>query len=296
MNEIDVSVLTVNYKTPDLTLRCIESVLKQQRVRCEMLVVDNASGDDNIAKLKTFADRIRLIENTENKGFGRANNQAFRESRGEYIFMLNPDAVCTTDQDIAKLVAFMEANPEVGLVGTRIVNNQGECHQTAWQHYPREDQSKRDFSELPGNIATVLGASMFVKREAFEAVGGFDEDYFLYAEETDLCLRLRRAGYKIAYFDEVTVQHLGGGSEHANPRVAVMRMKKAGKYLFYQKHYAKEAVRAMAQQELRQARLRLTWLRLKSLFKKPAEADLWRQERYTMIKALMTEVLARIPA
>ena len=75
-----------------------------------------------------------------------------------------------------------------------------------------------------------------------------------------------------------------------------MRMKKAGKYLFYQKHYAKEAVRAMAQQELRQAILRLTWLRLKRLFKKPAEADLWRQERYTMIKSLMREVLARIPA
>ena len=296
MNEIDVSVLTVNYKTPDLTLKCIASVLKQQRVKCEMLVVDNASGADNIAMLKTVADRIRLIENTENVGFGRANNQAFRESRGEYIFMLNPDAVCTTDHDIAKLVAFMEANPEVGLVGTRIVNNQGECHQTAWQHYPREDQSQRDFSHLPGKIATVLGASMFARREAFEAVGGFDHDYFLYAEETDLCLRLRRAGYEIAYFDEVTVQHLGGGSEHANPRVAVMRMKKAGKYLFYQKHYAPKAVRGMALQEYRQATWRLKWLNFKRLFKKPTDKDAWKHERYTMIKALMTEVLARIPA
>lgn len=295
MNGLDVSVLTVNYKTPDLVERCVASVLSQQGVTFDMWVVDNASGDDSVPRLKALEPQIHVMANADNKGFGAANNQAARESRGRYLFLLNPDAVCTSDQDLAALVAYMEAHPKVGLVGTRITNNQGECQVTAFDHYPREKQSQRDFSKLPGRVATVLGASMFIRREAFEKIGGFDEDYFLYAEETDLCLRLREAGYEIAYFEGVTVQHVGGGSEHANPRLAVIRMKKAGKYLFYQKHYPRAAVIAMAKKEKRQAGLRYTGLCLKQwLCRGLNERDAWNLARQKQVLTLVNDVLARL--
>lgn len=295
MNDLDVSVLTVNYKTPELVERCVGSVLSQQGVRFEMRVVDNASGDDSLARLKALEPRIHVIANTENKGFGVANNQAAENCRARYLFLLNPDAVCTREDDLARLVAYMDAHPQVGLVGTRIVNHEGETQLTAFDHYPREKQSQRDFSSLPGKLATVLGASMFIRRDAFEKIGGFDPDYFLYAEETDLCLRLREAGYEIGYVDEVTVQHLGGGSEHANPRLAVIRMKKAGKYLFYQKHYPKDAVLAMAKKEKRQAGWRYAALRLKQcICLGLSQRDAWKLARQKQVLTLMNEVLARL--
>lgn len=258
---IDISVLIVNYNTADLVKKCVESVLRQCDIRFEIIVVDNSSHDHSVAALQSFGSDIILIANADNRGFGSANNQAFHVSRGRYLFMLNPDAVCTSDHDLYQAVQFMEAHPACGLMGTRIVNAQDKVEKTAYDHYPRQKQTRADFSKslakLPGRFATVLGASMVARRTVFETAQGFDEGFFLYGEETDLCLRIRKAGYEIGYCESVTVKHVGSASEKGNPREEVMRKKKAGKLLFYKKHYPAADVKRIVRHDLWQARLHL---------------------------------------
>lgn len=264
---IDVSVLIVNYNTAELVKKCVESVLAQQDVNFEIIVIDNDSRDHSVNVLQAFTPRITFVPNQDNKGFGKANNQAFKLSQGRYIFMLNPDAVCLTDRDLYHAVKFMDEHAEYGLVGTRILNSHNHIEQTAYHHYPHQSQTSMDFSHLPGDLATVLGASMIARRDVFEKVHGFDEDFFLYGEETDLCLRIRKAGYSIGYCDTVSVQHVGSASEKGNPREEVIYKKKAGKLLFYRKHYSGADVRKIVKRDLRQARLHLLRLSvIKMLF------------------------------
>jgi GT2 family glycosyltransferase len=259
---IDVSVLVINYNTAGLVKKCIESLLNQQDVNLEIIVVDNNSHDNSAVVLQEFASRITLISNQDNKGFGKANNQAFKLSKGRYIFMLNPDAACLTRKDLLHVMQFMDAHPECGLAGTRIVNSHHQLAESAFYRYPRQKQVHLNFSDLPGLIASVLGASMIVRREVFESLNGFDEDFFLYSEETDLCLRIRKSGYMIGYCEAVTVQHAGSASEKDNLPEEVLRKKKAGKLLFYRKHYPESDVRKMMRRDLFHARFHLLRLML----------------------------------
>lgn len=254
---MDISLLIVNYNTASLVKKCIESLLTQQNVNFEIIVVDNNSHDDSVAVLQQFVPHITLITNQDNKGFGKANNQAFTLSQGRYIFMLNPDALCMTDQDLQHAVQFMDENSQFGLAGTRILNHHQSLEQTVYYHYPRQKQTHADFSHLPGKIATVLGASMLARREVFARINGFDEDFFLYGEETDLCLRIRKLGYSIGYCESVTVQHVGGASEKGNPREEILAKKKNGKLLFYRKHYPHADVCKIVKHDLARARFHL---------------------------------------
>lgn len=263
---IDISVLIVNYNTAELVKKCVESVLCQRGVTFEIIVIDNHSTDDSVAVLQAFLPRITLIPNQDNKGFGRANNQAFKVSQGRYLFMLNPDAVCLTDQDLYHAVKFMDEHPQYGLIGTRILNSHHQVEHTTYQYYPRQKQTSVDFSHLPGVLATVLGASMVARYDVFEKINGFDEDFFLYGEETDLCLRIRKIGYMIGYCDSVTVQHVGSASEKSHRREEVVRRKKAGKLLFYGKHYPEADVRKIVKGDLKHARAHLWRLSLIKIF------------------------------
>lgn len=288
---IDISVLVVNYNTADLVKQCIESLLSQRDVRFEVIVVDNNSRDHSLAVLQAYQSRITFIANMDNKGFGKANNQAFALSTGRYIFMLNPDAVCLTDHDLSRLTQFMDAELSYGLIGTRIVNNQDQVEQTAYYHYPHQQQTKADFSRLPGELATVLGASMVVRREVFEQVKGFDEDFFLYGEETDLCLRIRKLGYGIGYCESVTVKHVGSASEKGNPPTEILRKKKAGKLLFYRKHYPIADVRAIVRRDLRQARWHILRLSLIKVFCKLNAKQEQKLQRYLVARSLAKDFL-----
>jgi GT2 family glycosyltransferase len=274
---MDISVLIVNYNTADLIVGCIESVLSQRNVNYEIIVMDNASADESVSVLQQFGDKITLLANQDNLGFGKANNQGFRVCKGRYLFLLNPDATFLSEHDLYNAVSYMDEHLEIGLVGTKIVDTYNQHVITISNHYPRQKQSSTDFSMLPGECATVLGASMVIRRDVFEKVNGFDEDFFLYAEETDLCLRIRKLGYKISYNDKVTVRHIGSASERKNPPEQVIRRKKQAKYLFYSKHYSKTDVVKMAKKDLLQARLH--WLRL-SAKKKFMSLSLSEEQKY----------------
>lgn len=291
---IDISVLVVNYNTAALVKKCVESLKSQREIRFEIIVVDNNSQDDSAYVLRQLGDDVTLVLNQDNKGFGTANNQAFRLSRGRYLFMLNPDAVCTTDLDLFHAVQYMDAHTQCGLAGTRIVNSDGILETTAFSHYPREKQTRADFSGLPGSIAAVLGASMIARRNVFETVQGFDESFFLYGEETDLCLRIRKAGFEIGYCEDVTVSHIGSASEKGNPREEVARKKKKGKLLFYHKHYPRQDVITLVRQDLRHSRfhlLRLSFLK-KFLGLSPAQEGKYR--RHKVVRDVALEYLSSV--
>ena len=146
---IDISVIIVNFNTALLVKNCIESLLSQRNSHAEIIVVDNHSHDQSCATVAIICTTIKFIANQDNKGFGKANNQAYRESLGRYLFMLNPDAMCLTDLDLQEIVQFMDAHPQVGLAGTRIINSKRQLQSTVFHHYPREKQTTVDFSHLP---------------------------------------------------------------------------------------------------------------------------------------------------
>src|SRR5262249_48788965 len=152
------------------------------------------------------------VENRDNVGFGRACNQGFAASKGRYIYFLNPDAQLIGSYPLANLCHALSEHKNWGMAGSRVVSATGEWKEPATS-YPGQAHIRKDFSGLPGRIAWVVGASMIVRREVYAELGGFDPEFFLYSEETDFCLRLRKCGYEIGMVENSAVRHIGGASE-----------------------------------------------------------------------------------
>lgn len=276
---IRVSVIVVNYNTATEVIDCLHSVLSQQDIDFEVWVVDNASVDDSVARLQhTFGSRIQLIQSPDNLGFGRANNCAAAKASGEYLYLLNPDAHLTDPHDLKRLVDFLIERPRSGLAGTRVIQQHSQQVIAAAHQYPgqRHLKTTRGLQDLPGDIAWLQGSSMLIRAACFHHIGGFDPDYFLYAEETDLCLRLRKAGYFIDVCTDVKVQHIGGASQR-HAKIFDMRLRKQrGLYLFYHKHYSPDDARRLAKRARRHSLLNLLWLTPVSI--------LWAAKRTKLIR------------
>ena len=176
LKTMKITAIIVNYNTSNVVGACIDSLLMQEAVESEIIVVDNASKDNSKAMLETYADKVRLLGNEENVGFGKACNQAFKVAQGEYIYLINPDVELTEPTDFQKLITRLEAHPEIGFIGT---NLQGETTAAATS-YPGQKHIKQDFEALPGGIAWLPCTSAFVSRSVYEKVAGFDEDFFVY--------------------------------------------------------------------------------------------------------------------
>jgi hypothetical protein len=256
----DVSVVTVTFDSEREIRGCVDSVLAQRELAVELIVVDNGSRDGTQAVLTEFSDRIRSILNVRNLGFGQAVNQAARVARGTYLFLLNPDARLPSPTALRELVGFMRAHPEVGLAGNTLVDLRGREQRSVHEQYSKQRKLRLDFSTLPGRIAWVSGASLMVPREVFDRVGGFDPDYFLYSEDADLCLRIRKAGYSIGFHSGVVTIHSGGASSRdVTSATTEYRMRKS-RYVFYRKHLCGSDVEAIAQLDRRKFRRRLKLL------------------------------------
>jgi len=253
---MDVSVIVVNYNTAELTKKCIESVLYQEGIESEIIVVDNASVDNSVEVLRQFNDKIKLIANKENVGFGRANNQAFKLASGQYIFLLNPDARLQNPEDLTSIFDFMKKHPEFGLVSTAVVSPDGKKATLPKTFYPGEQHMCSPYRHLPGKIAWVLGASMVFSYDMYEKLGGFDEDYFLYGEDVDISLRVRKLGFQIGYLSEVEIVHEAGASERTSGWYDVATRKQRALILFYQKHYLPFEIKKILRYKCRRAVLR----------------------------------------
>lgn len=258
---MDVSIIIVSYNTADLTVACLESVFASQRVSYEVFVVDNASQDGSAGIVRDKFPQVRLVANEENRGFGAANNQALQECSGRYVIFLNPDTTVEPDS-FFKMAAYMDAHPKVGLAGPRVLNPDGTRQDSMSARYPGHRYGAADLGTLPGNIASVLGACQIASASLLHEIGGFDEDFFLYGEDQDICLRTRKRGFEIGVIDDAVIMHHGGQSERATLPAEIVRKKIRAELLFYRKHYRPETVRRLCKKQRRRAFWRILSTRL----------------------------------
>jgi N-acetylglucosaminyl-diphospho-decaprenol L-rhamnosyltransferase len=228
-----VSVIVVTYNSADEIRQCINSILSQEIDEdVEVIVVDNNSKDGTANIIRAEYPGLVLIDHGINAGFAAANNLAFRRTSGEYIVLVNPDSKLERSA-IAASIRYMEKTPRCGLLGGLLVDENGDSHPSA-RKFPtalgklitmsglaEKFSSSRFFGgsdfrwfdhQSPLEVDWVPGAFTCIRRALIEEIGFFDERYFLYYEETDLCLRARQNGWTIDFIPDCIIQHEGGAS------------------------------------------------------------------------------------
>ena len=212
---------------------CLNSIYKTVKdIDLEIYVVDNNSTDGSQPAVKKEFPDVRLIENETNTGFAHANNQALSIMQGKFAVLLNSDAVLK-ENSINKLLAFMTGNPSAGIAGVQLLNDDG-SRQNSIDNFPSTETeifnksilrlffpgkypSKNISYKDPIEVDSVIGACMIVRREAMDEVGVFDEDYFIFLEETDWCFRMNKKGWKVYHVPDAEVFHLSGHSKKRTP-------------------------------------------------------------------------------
>lgn len=250
-----LSILIVSWNTHDLLAQCLMSIAAHPpHGEYEIIVVDNASTDGSAAMVRTRFPEVRLIENAANLGFAGANNQAIDCSRGGYLLLLNPDTVIEAGA-LAALVDFMDAQPTAGAAGSLLLNADGSlqdsCHRAPtlfrelWRlfHldslYPLAQYRMDDWpQDTPRPVDTVQGAALIVRRGVIDRVGMMDPSYFMYSEEVDWCLRIRRAGWQIYWVPQSRIVHYGGQSTRQVASTMFVQLYR-GKLQYFRKHYGR---------------------------------------------------------
>lgn len=260
-----VSVIIVNYNVRYFLEVCVDSVLKATAgLEAEVIVVDNNSADDSLQMLRERFPQVIRIENKENTGFSRANNQGVNIARGEYVLFLNPDTVMPEDF-LAKTVAYLDAHPEAAALGPRLIDGKGRFAPDAKKSFPtlsvalfKSSGINRIFPRSPyfnayyavhvdewqtAAVEVLSGCCMMVRRGVLAQIGGaFDEDYFMYCEDVDLSYRIRQAGYQNIYFPEATLVHYKGESTR-KATLSYIRIFNEALATFVRKHYSKGQAR-----------------------------------------------------
>jgi GT2 family glycosyltransferase len=262
---MDLSFVIVSYNTSDLIGTCLSSVTAADDVSKEVFVVDNASTDGSVDLIRNNFPSVCLVANAKNKGFAAANNQVLPHCRGRYIFFLNPDTEVMSGA-FREAITYMDAMPHIGLAGTKIINPDGSYQDSISYRYPGEKYTTGELSGLKGQIACVLGAVMIARAELIKDMQGFDEDFFLYGEDQDLCLRIRKSGYEIGYIDSAVFVHYGGQSERQTTSSEVWKRKINAEFLFYRKHYLSKTMERIRRAHLLKARWRIATLKLTTTF------------------------------
>ena len=229
-----LSIVIVNYNVKHFLDQCLASVKRAiAGIDAEVWVVDNNSVDGSVRMVKDKFPEVRLIANKDNVGFSRANNQAIRESKAEYVLLLNPDTL-VEDDTFTKIIAFMDAHPEAGGLGVKMIDGKGNFLPESKRGLPTPNVA---FYKIFGlstffprsktfgkyhlgyldkdkihEVEILSGAFMFMRREALEKTGLLDEEFFMYGEDIDLSYRIIKAGYKNFYFPETRIIHYKGES------------------------------------------------------------------------------------
>jgi len=256
-----ISIIIVNYNTAHMIVPCLESITADQTVPVETIVVDNASTDDSVSLIKQNFSWVTLIESDQNLGFGKANNLAFQQAKGRYIYFLNPDTQIKPGI-FQTMLDYMENHKDIGLAGTRIIFPDGQEQDSVQSLYPRHRYAKKKFDALKGEIAWVLGASMIARHEIIQKIGGFDERFFLYAEDIDLCLTIRQHGWKIGYIPDALITHWARQSEISSPPAAVWQRLLIADRQFFEKHFSKLSYQIIKWSNIIQAIWRIFTLKI----------------------------------
>jgi GT2 family glycosyltransferase len=255
----DVSVVVVTWNALPWLEQCLESVRSSEIIDVEVLVVDHGSTDGTVDFVRKRWPEVRLIEQ-ENKGMGGGNNAGMRVADGRYFFLLNSDAWVVND-GLDKLIEFADEHPEAAVVGPKLLNTDGTLQRsvrgepTVWRLATEylfirklAPWSKRlnplyrgDFAhDRVAEVDWLFGPALLVRREAADAVGLFDEDFFMFSEEVDWMTRFRRAGWTVVFFPGAEVVHVGGASHGGRMYIENLR----GHLRWFAKHRgAKDAER-----------------------------------------------------
>jgi len=236
MPKLDLSIITISYNTRQITLDCLESIIKHTKgIKYEVIVVSTGSNDGSLEMIRDFAtqnSQVILVDAKENIGFGRGNNLGAAKAKGEYLLFLNSDTLIF-DNALKEALEIIKKHPQVGAYSCRLLNAD-RSFQPSGGHFPtfgsliawqlfiddlpfigglissfHPKQSQYDKNQ---KMDWVTGAFMMVKKSIFDSVGGFDKTIFMYTEEMELCYRLAKLGYSTFYTNSPAIIHLGGAS------------------------------------------------------------------------------------
>jgi len=271
---LDLAIVIVNYNVHDLLQRCLKSVYASQgEFTMAVSVVDNDSTDDSVDMVQNDFPQVQLITNKQNVGYPAANNQGLRrlgldngpaEERPRYCLLLNPDTEVPPDA-FRKMIAYLEQNPEVAIVGPKLVMPDGKLDLACRRSFPspeiafyrmlglsrlfpnsqrfsRYNMTYLDEDEL-AEVDSVVGAFMMVRTEAIDQVGLLDERFWMYGEDLDWAKRIKDAGWHVMYNPEVTVLHVKRASSRQNKRADVEFYR--AMLIFYYKHYQAQTPRIL---------------------------------------------------
>lgn len=253
-----VSIVIVNWKTPELLAGCLNSLLDDPRSNeFEIWVVDNNSGDTSLEVLAGYP-QVRTIPNHQNVGFARACNQVIPDCTAPYVFLLNPDTVVSGNA-VTILADYLDANANCGAVGPKVLNPDGTLQLACRRSFPSPAASFYRLTYLsklfPKNktfarynltfadpdqvldVDALSGSAMMVRKNIIDKIGLLDEDIFMFGEDIDWCWRIKEEGWRVTYVPGAVVYHFHGAASRLRPVGATINLHK-GMEVFYRKHLA----------------------------------------------------------
>ena len=260
--QIDLSIIIINWNTKDLLLACLGSLSQQQiNYKTEIIVVDNASSDGSPEIVNKNYQHVKLIRNDMNLGFGKANNIGIKQSRGRYVCLLNSD-VRVLPGCMESLINFMDQNKSIGISSPKILAPdmimQSTCRKlpSLWNNicellylnklFPKSEMFSSEHMDFfdhktVRHVEGLAGCCLIIRKAALDQVGLFDERFFIYFEETDLCKRFRQAGWDIVFSPDAVVIHHHAASSSKDPvRFHIEFIKSQMQY--WEKNHSKTAV------------------------------------------------------
>lgn len=254
----DLSIIIVSWNTKDLLIKCLESLfLNHPSGTFEVIVVDSASTDNSLEMVGKLFPNVQLIDNEENIGFARANNQGLRLCQGSTLLLLNPDTEVRPGA-LDAMLDFLNSNPSVGAVGPRVLNPDGSL-QHSCSPFPTLGREFLRLFHLPGNrpdgyyrmefwnqekphkVDVLLGACILIRWEVLDQVGLFDENFFMYSEETDLCYRIKHAGWELYWVPQAEIVHYGGKSTEQIAESMFLQLYRS-KLQYFRKHHGPQVI------------------------------------------------------
>ncbi len=256
---IELSIIIVNYNVKEFLLNLLSSIKKSlHNISAEIIIVDNASDDGSVELIREKYPDVKLIVNEKNVGFGTANNQGLAIAGGKFFLLINPDTI-VKEETLTKMIQFFNSTPDAGIAGCKVLNPDGTLQLACRRAFPGPWTSftkvmglsklfpksklfaKYNLTYLDENqtyeVDAVSGAFMMLRREVFEKIGGFDQQFFMYGEDLDLCYRSQKAGYKVYYVHTTEVIHYKGESTKRSS-IDETKIFYDAMHLFVKKHFS----------------------------------------------------------
>lgn len=254
-----LSICIVNWNTKDLLRECLASIEAYPPASepYEVIVVDNASGDGSVDMMRSEFPGVSIIANNFNAAYAGGNNQALSAAKGDRLLLLNSD-VLLIDDTFTRALEFLDAHPDAGMVGIRQIGSDGKTQfsvrgfptpeSVAWEvlglgrllpnsgRFGAYMMRGMDYERV-AEVDQPMGTFLLTRREVYEAIGGMDEEFPVFFNDVDWCLRVRQAGWKIYYTPSAQIIHYGGGATRQAPKRAMIRESHASMVHFYEKHY-----------------------------------------------------------